>query len=96
MPAGELVDVALWVLRADLVVGTDQSALQECPEALDTVRVGLVADVLADAMADGLVPHPRHPAIRPMVICVDGRPADRPLHDERLQLSPAGVRHHPR
>ena len=52
VPALEFADVPVEVLRAHLVVDADVAALQEAPEALDTVRVRLVSHVLRDAVLD--------------------------------------------
>ena len=53
--AGELVDVALQVLLAHLMVDSVVAALEHAPEALYAVRVGHLADVLADGVLDRLM-----------------------------------------
>ena len=51
---------------AHLVVGAVVAALEERPERLDAVRVGLLADVLAHAVPDR--PVPRESPVRPVVV----------------------------
>ena len=54
-PEGELVDVPVQVLRADVVVDAVAAALQDRPDAFNAVRVGSATRVLASRMIDGIV-----------------------------------------
>ena len=56
MLASELLDVAVQVLRADLVEGSGVRPLEHRPEGLDTVRVSHPLDVFSHRMADLPVP----------------------------------------
>jgi hypothetical protein len=49
---GELVDVAVQVLGAHVVIDTIMAALQERPKALNPIGVSLVPNVLADRVID--------------------------------------------
>jgi len=53
--AYELPDVAVKMLRADLVEGSAVSALQHGPEALDPVGVRLPPDIFGDGVLDRFV-----------------------------------------
>ena len=50
VPTGKLVDVAVKVVGAHVVVGSDVSALQHGPERFHAVRVGLPVDGLLDRL----------------------------------------------
>ena len=57
VPEIELPEIALQVVRADVVVGALQPALQDREVALDRVRVPeAAADVLLDRVVDGAMP----------------------------------------
>src|SRR5579863_2700642 len=51
----ELVNVAVQVLIAGVVVDAVQTALQDRPDAFHAVRRDAIADILAGAVNDGLV-----------------------------------------
>ena len=55
MATGELVHVALQVLRAELVVGAVVAAFEERPERLDAVGMGKPVHVFANAVLDSSV-----------------------------------------
>ena len=49
-PTGKLVNVAVKVLYAHLVIGAVVASLQECPKGLDTVRMSLSVYVFCHGM----------------------------------------------
>ena len=55
MPAGEIVDVAVQVLRAHPVVGAVEPAFEQSPERLDPVGVHVPAHTLAGLVLDARV-----------------------------------------
>ena len=55
-PERELVNVASEMLLADLVIDAVQSALEDCPHALDAVCSGVPANVLTRRVVDSLLP----------------------------------------
>lgn len=52
---GEFINISAKMFRRDLMVDASQPALENRPNALDSVHAGLLANELADAMVDGLV-----------------------------------------
>jgi hypothetical protein len=52
---GELIDIAAKMLRAGVVVDTNQAALQNCEHAFNPVRGDIIADIFASAMIDRFV-----------------------------------------
>src|ERR1700683_4070697 len=54
-PELKLREVQREIGLADVVVGADDTALQQAPEPFDAVRVDFAAHVLASAVADGFV-----------------------------------------
>ena len=53
MPPAELLDIAVKMLDAEVVIHAIVAALQHCPERLHPVGVRLPAHILADAVLDG-------------------------------------------
>ena len=82
--AGELLDVAVQVLRRHLVEHAGMSALEHRPEAFDAVRVRLIPDVFGDAVADRLV-GVRERFVDQRVIGVDGGARIRVVGHEAVQ-----------
>jgi hypothetical protein len=60
----ELSDVKMQILPADLVEGSDNSTLQDRPEAFNRVGVNRTDDVLANGVINGLV---REAAVQPLI-----------------------------
>ncbi len=85
MLAGELMDVAVKMLRADLVERALVRPLQYAPEALDPVDVRHPVDVLADAVIDRLVIELGHPLVGSRLVRVEGGPRLDVLADEALE-----------
>ena len=86
MLAGKLGDVALQMLRTDLVESPVMRPFEHGPEGFHAVRVSLPANVLADRVVDGLVVVvPRQPLVRRRLVRVDGRAGLGVLADEALQ-----------
>lgn len=84
--AGEFGDVALRVLRADLVEHAVVGAFQHESEALHAVCVGLSADVLDDRVVDALVGEiSRQPLVGRRLVIVDDRAGLGVLADKALQ-----------
>ena len=84
--AGELVDVPLKVLRADLVEGSGVRPLEHGPEGFHAVRVSLSPDVLGDGVIDGLVAIVQpQPLVAGVLVRVDRRAGLGVLADKALQ-----------
>ena len=71
MPSSELVDVAMKVLRAHVVMGA-VSALQQGPERFNAVGVDLATDELANPMLDRCMGEPLEVLIGVVLVGVDG------------------------
>ena len=85
MLAGELGDVLLKVLRADLVEGAAVGSLERGPEGLDAIRMCLTPDIFGDGVIDRLVIEFRHPPVCRRIVRVDGRSRLNMLTDEALK-----------
>ena len=83
MTSSEFLDVAAQVLRAHVMIGAVVSALEHRPERLDAVGMGLIADVLADGVLDGLMLEGQA-VVALVVVGVNGRPGKRCGHDKAL------------
>ncbi len=70
---GELINVAVQVLVAGVVIDAMQAPLQDRPNALDAVRRHVVTRVLASTVNDRLVTILAKAGIARMLVSVDGR-----------------------
>jgi hypothetical protein len=55
LPELKLIQIERQIILADVVIGADNSAFQECPEAFDVVRVNLATDVFTLRMLNGFM-----------------------------------------
>ena len=60
------------VFHAHVMVNAVVTALQQRPEALYAVRVGLLADIFTDAVVNRCVIISGHSTVAGVIVCVDG------------------------
>lgn len=92
---GELRDVAVEVLVAELVVGPVVAALEQHPERIDAADVGLLVDVLADGVVDRFVPA-RQSDVGLEIVGVGGRGLLGLVGDKRYQVDLPNTRNYRR
>ena len=80
---GKFLNVAVQMLCTQMMERAFVGAFQNAPEALDSVRVGHVLDILTGAVADALMGE-QHPLESRGVIRVDGRAVGGIVRDELL------------
>ena len=89
LPARELVDVPLEVLRTELVEGADIAPFEQRPERLDPVGVRLPPDILPDRVSDPLLVGEGPVNLGPIRVELGPRP--NPIPDEALEGRPLGI-----
>ena len=95
-PEGELAHIAVKVLEAGVVIDTMDAALHDRPDALNPVRVNIIADILARAVVDALVGVEQavQSDIGPMLVRVQRRADFNMIVDGALQGVRRGVGDH--
>ena len=88
MLAGKFGDVALQMLRTDLVEGAFVGSLEHGPEGLDPVGVGLASDILGDRVIDRLMVEFGHSLVGRSLVSIDRRARLRVLADKARERFP--------